>query len=410
MGVAAEMLRIDPSTIWVTCMARRAYVDRKSFPIARVLLALGVLFAVGYAVSRGGEDAALPPKQTAPRVSVTTVRTQDIPLQFDYAARLAGSREVEVRARVSGILLQRAYTEGQYVKRGDVLFRIDPEPFKAALAEAKALLQQTERDYRRAVTLQRQRALSPREFDAARSLYDAAKARVRAATINLNFTTVRAPISGYTSDENISEGTLVAADTTVLTRVTQLDPIYVEFAYPDTEAMFQRQGVADGTLRLPEDKLLRVEVVLSDGSIYPQEATIRFTDHIIDTTTGTVRARAVVKNTAQAIMPGQFVRARVKGLTMVQAIGIPDKATMQGPKGTYVYVVDAEGIARVRPVELGLLNSGVRIITRGLEDGDRVVVEGMIKVRPDTAVTADEDADEAITPATEKAPIAAKER
>jgi len=363
---------------------------RRGLPIKPIiaLVAIAVLgyFAVGALTKKPTAPAAPPP----PSVTVQTIRTQDIPLTFEYAARLAGSREVEIRARVSGILQKRAYTEGQYVKRGDLLFVIDPEPFKTALAEATATQLQAERDYRRAATLKRQRAISAREFDEAEALYKAAKARVDTAKINLGYTTVRSPISGYTSEENNSEGTLVTADTTLLTRVTQLDPIYVEFAYPDSEAMLQRRGVADGTMRLPNDKLLRVEIVMSDGTLYPDEATIRFTDSIINTETGTVRARAVVKNTAQAIMPGQFVRARVKGLTLVNAIGVPEKAIMQGPMGTFVYTIDAEGKAAITVVQLGILNDGTRVITKGLNDGDRVVTEGMIKVRPGAPVKVDD--------------------
>lgn len=373
---------------------------RRGFPFKPILVLL-IVAALGYAIySAFGGNPEEPKAPPPPAVTAQTVQTQHIPLMFEYAARLAGSREVEIRARVSGILLKRAYTEGQFVKRGDLLFVIDPEPFKAALAEAKASLLQADRDYRRAVTLRGQRAISPREFDEAKAMYDAAKARSDAAKINLGFTTVRAPISGYTSEEGFSEGTLVTADSTLLTRVTQLDPIYVEFAYPDSEAMLQRRGVADGSIELPDDKLLRVEIVMNDGTLYPEEATIRFTDSIINTQTGTVRARAVIKNTAQALMPGQFVRVRVKGLTMVNAIGIPEKAIMQGPMGTFVYTINAESKAVITPVELGLLNNGTRIITKGLKNGDQVIVEGMIKVRPDAPVKIDEpNAEKAEAPA-----------
>jgi membrane fusion protein (multidrug efflux system) len=372
----------------------------------RLIVVLLVLVGIGYAAyGFFFSKPATPPAPPPPAVTTQTIEKTDIPLVFEYAARLAGSREVEIRARVSGILQKRAYTEGQFVRRGDLLFLIDPEPFKAALAEAKAGFQQTDRDYRRAVTLKRQKALSAREFDEAESLYQAAKARVDTAKINLGYTTVRSPISGYTSQENNSEGTLVTADTTLLTRVTQLDPIYVEFAYPDSEAMLQRRGVADGTIALPKDKLLRVEIVMNDGTVYPDEAAIRFTDSIINTETGTVRARAVLKNDDQAIMPGQFVRVRVKGLTQVESVGIPEQAIMQGPQGTFVYTVNAESKATMTPVELGLLNNGVRIIKKGLKEGDKVVIEGMIKVQPGQPVKVDAPQDAMpAAPASEEKP------
>jgi membrane fusion protein (multidrug efflux system) len=352
-----------------------------------VVTIIGVAYAL-YRLLLGGEEPQAP-TPPPPAVTVQEIEVRDIPLVFEYPARLAGSREVEIRARVGGILLKRAYTEGQYVRRGDLLFQIDPAPFKAALADAQARLTQAEREYRRAVTLKRQKALSAREFEQAEALYDAAKAQRDTAKINLGYTTVRAPISGYTSREIVSEGSLVTAETTLLTRVTQLDPMYVEFAYPDSEAMMQRQGVANGSMTLPADKMLRVEIIGSDGAPYAKEGAIRFTDSIISPDTGTVSARAVVPNADKSIMPGQFVRVKVKGLTQKQAIGIPERAIMQGPMGTFVYTVTPEDTAAITPVTLGLLNNGLQLIAQGLKAGDRVVTEGMIKVRPNAPVCID---------------------
>lgn len=388
---------------------------RRRSPFGKMILLLVVLAAlfIGYRALFSGGDAGMaamtPPP---PAVTVHTIEANDIPLVFEYPARLAGSREVEIRARVGGILLKRAYTEGQYVKRGDLLFQIDPAPYKAALAQAKAAFVQADRDYRRAVTLKRQKALSAREFDQAQATYDAAKAALDTAKINLAYTTVRAPISGYTSEEENSEGTLVAADQTLLTRVTQLDPMYVEFAYPDSEAMMQRQGVAKGSMTLPKDKMLTVELVTLNGTVLDREGTIRFTDSIISPETGTVRARAVVSNRDQSIMPGQFIRARVKGLTMVNAVGIPERAIMQGPMGTFVYTVTEEGKAAITPITLGLLNNGTQIVTEGLKTGDKVITEGMIKVKPDAPVCIDTGTqDSPCNPANAgKAPAAAPEK
>lgn len=366
--------------------------SRRGFPWRRVvflLIVIAVLF-VAYRLLFGGsaeeQQAQTPPP---PAVTVQDITVRDIPLVFEYPARLAGSREVEIRARVGGILLKRAYEEGRYVQRGDLLFQIDPAPYKAALAQARASFTQSERDYSRAVTLQKQKALSAREFDEAQAVYGSAKAQVETAEINLAYTTVRAPISGFTSEEEVSEGSLVAADQTLLTRLTQLDPIYVEFAYPDSEAMLQRQGVAQGQITLPRDKMLTAEILFKDGSSYDTEGKIRFTDSIISAETGSVRARAILPNKAQAIMPGQFVQVRVKGMTQVDAIGIPEKAIMQGPMGTFVYTVTPEGKAAIAVVKLGLLNQGTQMVTEGLKDGDRVIVDGMIKVRPDQPVCID---------------------
>ncbi|MES2983809.1 MAG: efflux RND transporter periplasmic adaptor subunit [Pseudomonadota bacterium] len=356
----------------------------------RLLIILLVLGVIGYfAYGALFAKPPLPPKPPAPKVAVQRITIADMPLTFDYAARLAGSREVEIRARVGGILQKRVYTEGQWVKRGDVLFMIDPAPYEAALADAQSRFEQADKDYKRAVSLRKDKSLSPREFEAAQSTYGQSKAAVDTAKINLAYTTVRAPISGFASEEGFSEGSLVAADTSLLTRLTQLDPMYVEFATPDMEAMQQRAAVAAGTMTLPADKTLKVEIRLSDGTVYPREGLVKFTDNIIDPTTGTVRVRAVVPNADHAILPGQFVRVVLKGLTQKNAIAVPEAAIMQGPMGTFVYRIDEAGKAQIAPVKLGLLNGQTRLIADGLNEGDSIITQGMIKVKPDSPVTVD---------------------
>jgi membrane fusion protein (multidrug efflux system) len=359
---------------------------RSRFPL-RPLIVLVVVALIAYWAY--GHFTAKPPAAPTPppaAVGVQEVQVTDLPLVFDYSARLTGSREVEIRPRVSGVIDKRFYEEGSFVKRGDTLFQIDPRPYYAALAQAKATYGQAERDWGRARKLMAGKALSQREYDTAQALYGESKAQVETAEINLAYTTVRSPISGFTSEEGFSEGNVVVADSSVLTRVTQLDPIYVEFSYPDADAMLQRRSVADGSMLLPDDKMLNVQIVFTDGTTYPTEAKIRFTDSFVDPVTGTVKARAVVNNADSSIIPGQFVRARVKGLTARQVTAVPEKALMQGPMGMFVYTVNAENKAVITPVELGLLNQGQQIVTKGLQPGDRVIVEGMIKARPDAPV------------------------
>lgn len=365
------------------------YGRRKFRPLRFVLIISILALTTYYAWPHFFAKPAAPQTPPAPSVAVTQIHTADVPLYFDYAARLAGSREVEIRARVGGILQRRLYTEGQFVKEGAVLFQIDPAPYQAALAQAQATFQQASKDWKRSQGLSRDHALSPREFEQAQSLYGQSKASLDTAKINLAFTTVRAPISGYTSEEGFSEGSLVAADSSLLTRLTQLDPIYVEFAYPDTEAAKQRTALANGEMVLPANKKLKVEIHLDNGTAYPTEGEIRFTDSIIDPTTGTVRARAVVPNPSHSLMPGQFVRVVVKGFTQKQTISVPEEAILQGPLGTFVYTVDAENKAKTTPVTLGLLNRKAQLITSGLNDGDQVITQGMIKVKPDAPVTID---------------------
>lgn len=338
--------------------------------------------------------AMIPPP---PQITVVEVKPGTIPLTYEYAGRIAGSREVEVRARVSGILLKRVYVEGQRVKEGDVLFKIDPEPLKATLAQAEAKFHQTESNWNRVALLYKEKAVSGRERDEALSIYEQAKAELRTARINLNYTTVKAPITGVTSKEALSEGSLVQANSSLLTRISQLDPTYVNFAYPDAEALRQRHAASK------KNQQLSVMLKFGDGTTYPHEGQVDFTDSIIDTDTGTVQARAVAPNPESTLMPGQFVRVMIKGIVQENALAIPDQAVMQGPQGTFVYTVNAEGKAAIAPVTLGVSTEKGRIIEKGLKPGDRVIVEGLIKVRPDQPVQIDTPSS---TPATTHAPAA----
>ncbi len=396
------MYKVINYCVSVYCMAYQ-----KKTPWLRnlvVMLVVITLVYVGYEqFFKKPEPLKAPPP---PSVTIQQVQIADIPLFYDYAGRLAGSREVEIRPRVGGIILQRLYTEGQFVKQGAVLFQIDPAPYQAALAQAQATYDQAAKDYKRSMGLRKEKALSPKEFEAAEGQYGQSKAALDTAKINLAWTSVRAPITGYTSEEGFSEGSLVTADTSLLTRLTQLDPMYVEFAYPDTEATAQRIAVANGTMTLPKSKLLSAEVHMEDGSIYPVEGKINFTDSIIDQQTGTVKARATLPNAHMAILPGQFVRVVVKGLTLKNAVAVPEQAILQGPKGTFVYVVDTDSNAKVTPVKLGLLNRHLQLITDGLKPGDRIITAGMIKVKADKPVTI--DSGEQVAPADDMKPDASK--
>ncbi|WP_342243821.1 efflux RND transporter periplasmic adaptor subunit [Pseudomonas sp. OTU5201] len=375
-------------------------------PFARNLSFSLALFAAStsFAGLAGAADApgGAPP---APEVVVETAKAAPLPLTLEYAGRTAGFREVEVRAQVSGILQQRTYTEGSRVKQGQVLFRIDPRTYEAALARAKGALaqeqaryRQTERDLKRTRELQKKGFASESELDNAISNFEqskanveAAQAEVKARQIDLDYTTVEAPISGMTSKETRSEGSLVVAgdpNGSLLTQLTQLDPIYVNFAYPDTEAERLRDGVKNGKVELPPDGLLSADLKFGDGSTYPLSGRVDFTDSFVNTGTGTVSARAVVPNPEQKLLPGMFVRVLVKGFTRPQAITLPERALAQGPRGTFVYVVDKDGMARVRQVKTGDTSDGRWVIESGVTAGDRVIVEGLPKVRPDSPVKA----------------------
>ncbi|WP_394354701.1 efflux RND transporter periplasmic adaptor subunit [Aquipseudomonas alcaligenes] len=369
----------------------------RPLPFALNVLALGMLFSPFLQAADPAQQ--MPP----PEVVVEAAKVESLPLQFEYPARTAGFREVQVRAQVSGILQERTYQEGSQVKRGEVLFRIDPRPYQAALARAKGTLaqeqaryRQTDRDLKRIRELQKKGFASESELDNAVSNFEqskanieAAKAEVQAKQIDLDYTTVEAPISGITSKETVSEGSLMVAgdpNASLLTQITQLDPIYVNFAAPDREVSSVRQGLQDGSLVREGGQRMSVEIKFSDGSSYPVEGKVDFTDSLIDRSTGTVSARAVVPNPDQALMPGQFVRVVVKGINKPNAITVPERALSQGPNGTFVYVVDEQGLARIRPVGTAHTAGGRWVVESGIEAGDKVIVEGLPKVRPNAPV------------------------
>ena len=367
-------------------------------PLSRLFpAACGVLLFSGFLLVARAAD--MPP----PEVVVESVQAGPLPLLFEYSARTAGFREVQVRAQVSGILQERTYLEGSQVKQGQVMFRIDPRTYQAALARAKGALaqeqaryRQTERDLKRIRELQKKGFASESELDNAISNFEQSKANIQAAEaevqskqIDLDYCTVKAPISGITSRETVSEGSLMVAgdpNASLLSNITQLDPLYVNFAAPDSDVESVRAGLQSGDLALPDDGKMHITIQFGDGSSYPLEGTVDFTDSLVDRNTGTVSVRAVVPNPEQKLLPGQFVRVQVKGVTRSNAITLPERAVAQGPGGTFVYVVDGEGIARMRQVSTGHTANGRWVIESGIGAGDKVVVEGLAKVRPDTPV------------------------
>jgi membrane fusion protein (multidrug efflux system) len=366
----------------------------------KLLLATMMSFSLAASASAQQPGGQTPP----PQVTVAEVQETDASVTYEYAARVSAYREVQVRARVGGILLKRNFTEGAQVKAGQVLFEIDPAPFEAELARTKAQLQQAQaqsnqavRDAERALQLfsrgagsekSRDDAIAAKELGAASVA--AAEAQVRTAQLNLDYTKVRAPISGITSLEQVPEGSLIgtSGDSGLLTAITQLDPIYVNFAFADREGAEIRRLLNVQAPKGSPAKDLKVKITFGDGAVYDQEGTIDFTSSSIDTQTGTLQARAIVENPNQRLVPGQFVRATVTGLTLDDAIVVPEAAVMQGPQGQFVYTINSTGNAEIRPVELSRQIESGWIVSSGLRAGDKLVTEGVIKVRPGGPVTA----------------------
>jgi membrane fusion protein (multidrug efflux system) len=357
---------------------------------------LSLLAAWGLAACNGEPVAAFAPPPV--EVGVVDVEPRALTLDLEYPAQLKGVREVEVRARVSGILLERRYDEGARVEAGDVLFRIDPDPFRAEAARARANvalaeanLNQARRERDRIVPLVEQRLASPRDRDNALSAFEsaeanlaAAQAALRSAELDLSYTEVRAPISGLTSREVRSEGSLVTAgaESSLLTYIVQADRLYVDLAVADTDAELVRTA-----LESEKGEYVGVSVADARGQRLAAMGRIEFISPRVDDATGTVAIRAVLDN-PNGVVPGRIVRARIEGVTIEDALVIPKRAVMHGAQGAYVWTVDGNGHGTPTPVELGAPSGNDVAVTAGLMPGSRVVVDGTLKVIPGVPVNA----------------------
>ena len=367
-------------------------------------LAAGMLAACGQQAPPQAGFGGFPPAE----VSVATVTPSAIPVTFEYVGQTNGSKEVEVRARVTGILERKLFQEGAPVKAGQTLFVIDPKPlaaqtsaFEAELARAQAQKAQAEREASRLKPLAERRAVGQKEADDAASNVDLALAAVRSAQarlneikLNLGYTRVVAPISGLSSRAPKSEGSLVNANETLLTTISQVNPIWVTFSIAENEQQGINRAVAASRLTLPRDNGFDVTVRLSDGSTFPRQGRINFADTRINPATGTYEMRAEMPNADGALKPGQFVRVKLTGAIRNDAIAVPQVAVLDGPQGKFVYVAerdkDGKDVAGVRPVVLGewvvaggdSARANQWIVESGLKAGDQVIVDGVAKLRP----------------------------
>lgn len=357
----------------------------------------GAATAPGTGARAAGGGTAQPP----PEVGVVTVTPREVPLPVAYAGRIGAPRDVEIRPRVGGLLLSREFAEGGRVKAGQVLFRIDPATFRVALArveaqlaQAQAAVRQAEDNYTRIAEL-RQRAVSSEQQleqatgtrDQARAAVDLAKAEVDAARLNLDYTTIMSPIDGVTALSSPAAGSLIQPQQTLLTTITPLDPAYVNFSFTDQEAQDFRE-LNEHRAKPILEKDLTVELRFGDRSRYDKPGRIDTSAQRVDQQTGTIQARAVFPNPDGVLLPGQFVRVVIRGVTLPDALVVPERAVSQGPQGASVYVVTAAGIAESRPVRLGQEVRDGFVVRSGLQAGDRVVSDGVIRVKPGQPVRA----------------------
>jgi membrane fusion protein (multidrug efflux system) len=370
---------------------------RRSFRYWPVALAL-VLAACGKSQQQAGGFHGFPPAE----VTVQTVEPQTFPVRFEYVGQTQGSKDVEVRARVTGIIEKRLYQEGSFVKAGQPLFIIDARQYQAQvnaanadLARAQAQKAQADRELARLKPLAERKAIGQKEADDAASNADFAVAAVKSAqaklaelNLNLGYTKVIAPISGLSSRAQKSEGSLATANDTLLTTISQIDPIWIVFNVSENEQLRLNRAMAEGQIELPKDNAYDVTVQLSDGSAFPRRGHINFADTRVNPTTGTYEMRAEIPNGDGALKPGQFVRVILQGAKRVNVLAVPQVAVLDGPQGKFVYVAgkdkDGKDVAAPRQIVVGdwvgANGSNEWVIESGLKSGDPVIVNGVARL------------------------------
>lgn len=385
-------------------------------PVAVMALGLAAVFVSGCKKS-AASGAAAPTV-----VNAVEVVQQDLPWDIEYPAQVAGSLEIQIRAQVGGILEARLYNEGEYVNEGKQLFQIDDKQYKVALEKAQGALAQaqaeerrTQRTYARMKKLRADNAVSQQDYDNAISAYDTAKANVQVAQagvndaqINLGYTKVTAPISGIAGKEAQSVGSLISAagESGLLTTMVQIDPLYVNFSMPSRQFEKLAAGFMSGQIVLGSDdkQLLKpeeyrkltasqapvyVEAVLPNGSLYSEKGKIVFFDSSENTQTSSLAIKAEFANPkkSRALMPGQFVRVRLVGAIYKNAILIPSSAVLNSAQGKIAYVIDGNNMIVARPIQAEMQDD-MYIVSDGLKAGEKVVSDGLIRLRPGMEVTA----------------------
>ncbi|MEN8859089.1 efflux RND transporter periplasmic adaptor subunit [Qipengyuania flava] len=355
-----------------------------------LLLCLGLLAAACSSADAPQEGQAIP-------VRTVTVATTDLDNILELPGRVEPVRVAEVRARVTGIVQQRLYEEGTDVGQGQPLFRIDPAELRASYAQTQASLERARATAANANAvvaryrpLVAENAISGQEFDAAQAAAREANANVaqiqaqlRAASLQLGYTTVRAPIAGRAGRAAVTEGALVSQpEGTLMTRIEQISPIYVSFSQSATEVLQIRRAIAAGNLDLSPDDAVEVRLVFPDGTEYELPGLIEFLDFSVDEATGTVELRAEFPNPDGLLLSGEFVNARIYAGKKTGVIAIPQRAVSVADSSGTVMIVDKDGKAAVRPIELGELVGDKWIVAGGLKPGDRVIVSNLQKLQP----------------------------
>jgi len=365
------------------------------------LAALAGLLFLGGCDNGHGQQAGSPP---VPEVATVTIEPQRVELTTELPGRTSPYLVAEIRPQVNGIIQKRLFKEGSDVKAGDLLYQIDSAPFevaydaaKASLGKAQANLPSIRSRAERHKELLVDRAVSRQDYDDATAAVEQSKAEieyrkteVEAARINLGYTRVTAPISGRIGRSSVTDGALVTAyQPTSLATIQQLDPIYVDVSQSSAELLRLRRSLETGQLTTDGESGTKVRILLEDGTLYPLEGMLQFRDVTVDPATGSFTLRIVVPNPQHLLLPGMFVRAVVKEGIVDQAIMVPQQGVNRNPKGEpFALIVDEAGVAQQRMLTLNRAIKDQWLVTSGLSGGERVIVEGMLNIRPGVSVKA----------------------
>jgi len=365
---------------------------------------LAKAFSIAVVLNLSGcEKKIIHTETPPPEVLVTQVIKADVPTVGEWVGTLDGEQNAEIRARVTGYLQKREYQEGSYVKEGDLLFEIDPRPFEAALDEAKSQLDQakaiqlaTEADFERSQELFDKKVISVQEFENKKQLNQANVAKVGAleaavqtAQLNLDFTKITAPLDGIAGLAKAQIGDLVGTgSTSSLTTVSKIDPIRLYFPLSEKDYKEHANGLRGAMQKPYSERPETIEMVFADGSVYPQKGRFSFVDRQVDPTTGTILIAASFPNPEHTLRPGQFAKARAVIDKIVGALVVPERALVELQGNYQIGVVGEDNKAEIRPIKIGPRFNRQVVVTDGLKEGEKVIVEGIQKVRPGMVLTA----------------------
>ncbi|WP_304543382.1 efflux RND transporter periplasmic adaptor subunit [Sulfurimonas microaerophilic] len=365
------------------------------YQLTKVSLAVSLLFATALTAQEATKPAA-----PAPKVDVYVVKeAKEAPVSLEYPARITSAKEVTITARVSGVLEKQLYTEGSKLSKGTPMYKIEPDIYEAEVASKKAdlnvatvQLEKAQKDWERAEGLYSEKAISEQDKDtayfaflSAKANVDTARAELQKVQVNLNYTNVVATINGVAGMRMVDAGDYVTVGTP-LVKLTQTDPLYAEFSIPEISKLKQKYSLVNGSWKELQNAKLQALLVV-DGKEYAEKGRIDFIDTSVDNATSTLKARAVFKNKDAQLIAGEFAKLKLIGIVSKNVLFVPQKAVLQNPLGTIVFVV-VDGKVAVRPVKI-IEASGDKFIVSGVQPKDVVIVNNFFRIKPNSPVTVD---------------------